>query len=161
RTRPSEERCRLRRVPLYRRTWLPPVAPACLGWLQVISADGRKIDLDQWLASRRDRVWGNTDPGQETEGVRTQEAAGQPHETGTVGRSALLRLALGLLLGLAQRQHLLEHLAHLVEAFVVEVVNTLVALGGEVDQLVVIAHSGNRIRRKVKFRRGAQAWRVF
>ena len=75
--------------------------------------------------------------------------------------SALLGLALGLLLGLADRQDLLEDLAHLVEALVVEVVDTLVALGGEIDQLVVIAHSGNRIRRKVRFRRGAQAWRVF
>ena len=141
---------------------LPPVVPVCLGWLHVISTSGGKIDLDQWLESRRDQALGNTDPGQEIGGVRgAKHSLAAVPDTQTAGVSALLGFALGLLPALAQRQYLLEHLAHLVEALVVEVVDTLVALGGEIDQLVVIAHSGNRIRRKVRFRRGAQVWRVF
>lgn len=105
---------------------------------------------------------GNTDPGQEIEGVRGgKHGLAAVHSEQTAGVSALLGFVLGLFLRLAQRQNLLEDIAHLVEALVVEIVDALVALGGEVDQLVVIAHSGNRIRRKVRLRRGAQAWRVF
>ena len=56
------------------------------------------------------------------------------------GGSALFRLVLRLFLGLAQRHGLLKSLADFIEAFFVEVMNALGALGTEVDQLVVLAH---------------------
>src|SRR3990167_6721235 len=74
---------------------------------------------------------------------------------------ALFRLALAALLALGQGQRLLECLTHLVELLVMQVVDALAALGAEVDQLVVVAHDGDRIKRNVRFRRGAHGLRVF
>ena len=56
---------------------LPPVVPVCLGWLHVISTGGGKIDLDQWLESRRDQALGNTDPGQEIGGYGARSTTWQ------------------------------------------------------------------------------------
>ncbi|MNJ30951.1 hypothetical protein D3C77_255680 [compost metagenome] len=54
--------------------------------------------------------------------------------------STLLGFALGLFLGLAQRHGLFERLAHFVQAFFIEVVDTPGAFGTEVDQVVILAH---------------------
>lgn len=75
--------------------------------------------------------------------------------------SALLRLAFRLLPRLAQRQHLFEGLADLLQALLVHVVDALVALGAEVDHLVVVVHGWGYTRRKVRFKRGMQERRVF
>ena len=74
---------------------------------------------------------------------------------------ALLGFLARLLFSLAKRQHLLEDLAHVIEFFVVQVMDALAALGRKVDQIIVATHAGNRNKRKVKFRRGSHLLRVF
>jgi len=62
-----------------------------------------------------------------------------PHQS-MRGMSALFRFVFRLFLRFTQRHGLLERLTHFIQAFIVEVMNTLGAFSIEVDQLVVLAH---------------------
>ncbi len=70
-------------------------------------------------------------------------------------------LPFGFFRGLPSGNTCSKRLADLLQALLVHVVDALVALGAEVDHLVVVVHGWGYTRRKVRFKRGMQERRVF